>query len=177
MPVADGSAVRAQLGKILSSPVFVNSPRMSRFLRFVVETTLDGNSERIKEYVIAVDVFEKAEDYDPQADSTVRTEASKLRSRLARYYDSEGRDDLIGITIPKGSYVPQFEQRNNGTPPPTSSATSVTAIPKAFPWLRTSAIVLATGFVVAAGLIWRSRSSPSIVPRAVPLTSYPELEE
>src|SRR5215831_14152099 len=112
MPVADDAAVRAQLGKILSSPVFVNSPRMSRFLRFVVETTLDGNGERIKEYVIAIEVFEKADDYDPQADSTVRTEASKLRSRLARYYETEGRDDLIAITIPR---VPTFHSSNNVT--------------------------------------------------------------
>jgi len=138
MPVADGSAVRAQLGKILSSSVFVNSPRMRRFLRFVVETTLDGNGERIKEYVIAIEVFEKTDDYDPQADSTVRTEASKLRSRLTHYYDTEGRDDPIGITIPKGSYVPQFEQRNNRTPRP-SPAMSATATPKAeLRWLRVS---------------------------------------
>src|SRR5215831_10398583 len=151
MPVADGSAVRAQLGKILSSSVFVNSPRMSRFLRFVVETTLGGNGERIKEYVIAIEVFEKADDYDPQADSTVRTEASKLRSRLARYYNTEGRGDPIGITIPKGSYVAQFEKRNDRTPPP-SPATSATATPKAeFQWLRASGIVLATALTLAAG--------------------------
>src|SRR5690349_24744483 len=116
MPVADDAAVRAQLGKILSSPVFVNSPRMSRFLRYVVETTLDGKSESIKEYVIAVEVFEKAEDYDPQADSTVRTEASKLRSRLARYYETEGREDPVVITIAKGSYVPKCADRRHGTP-------------------------------------------------------------
>src|SRR5215469_17751925 len=124
MPVADGSAVRAQLGRILASSVFVNSPRMSRFLRFVVETSLDGNGESIKEYVIATEVFEKAEDYDPQADSTVRTEAGKLRSRLARYYETEGREDLLVITIPKGSYLPKFEERNHlplATPPVTSA--------------------------------------------------------
>src|SRR5215475_4148371 len=114
MPVADDAAVRAQLGKILSGSVFINSPRMSRFLRFVVETTLDGNGERIKEYVIAIEVFEKADAYDPQADSTVRTEATKLRSRLARYYDAEGREDPVVITIPKGSYVPKFADRSNG---------------------------------------------------------------
>src|SRR6516164_8697684 len=165
MPVADEAAVRAQLGKILSSPVFVNSPRMSRFLRFVVETTLNGKSESIKEYVIAIEVFEKSGDYDPQTDSTVRTEASKLRSRLTRYYETEGRNDLIAITIPKGSYVPQFEQCNNRTPPP-SPATSATATPKAeFRWLRASAIVLATALALAAGLIWRSRSSPAAAPR------------
>src|SRR5215831_19287425 len=136
MPVADDAAVRAQLGKILSSPVFVNSPRMSRFLRFVVETTLDGNGERIKEYVIAIDVFEKDEDYDPQADSTVRTEASKLRSRLARYYETEGRDDPIGITIPKGSYLPQFEQRNHRTLPPSPAASATPTLKLEFRWLR-----------------------------------------
>src|SRR4051812_31841422 len=107
MPAADHSGVREQLGKILSSPTFLGSPRMSRFLRFVVETTLDGNEDRIKEYVVAVDVFDKGDDYDPQADSTVRTEASKLRSRLSRYYDTEGRNDPVVITIPKGSYVPK----------------------------------------------------------------------
>jgi hypothetical protein len=62
---------RAELDKVLSSPLFVNSPRMSRFLRFVVETTLDGNGARIKEYVVATEVFDKGVDYDPQADSTV----------------------------------------------------------------------------------------------------------
>jgi Tol biopolymer transport system component len=176
MPVADSSVVRAQLGKILASPVFANSPRMSRFLRFVVETTLDGNGERIKEYVIAIEVFEKADDYDPQADSTVRTEASKLRSRLARYYDTVGRDDPIGITIPKGSYVPKFEERNNRTPLP-SPPTSITATPKAeLRWLRASAIVLAIALAVAAGWILRPRSSPAPAPRSIPLTSYPGLE-
>src|SRR5215475_11242888 len=99
MPVADAAAVRAELGKILSSPVFANSPRMSRFLRFVVEVTLDGKSESIKEYVIAIEVFEKAEDFDPQADSTVRTEASKLRARLTRYYETEGNGATVTIRI------------------------------------------------------------------------------
>src|SRR5215471_10321692 len=139
MPVADDAAVRAQLAKILSSPVFVNSPRMSRFLRFVVETALDGKSESIKEYVIAIEVFEKAADYDPQADSTVRTEASKLRSRLARYYETEGREDPVVITIPKGSYLPQFEQRNSGALAASHAASAPTAPQTAFPWVKASA--------------------------------------
>src|SRR6516225_2621721 len=117
MPVADGSAVRAQLGKILSSSVFANSPRMSRFLRFIVETTLEGNGERIKEYVIAIEVFEKADDYDPQADSTVRTEASKLPSKPAPYYAIESRDAPNRISTTHASYFQQLEERNNRPPP------------------------------------------------------------
>src|SRR4051794_5689294 len=109
---------------------------MSRFLRFVVETTLDGKSESIKEYVIAIEVFEKAEDYDPQTDSTVRTEASKLRSRLARYYETEGREDPVVITIAKGSYVPQFEDRNRGTPATTPVTSGPVAPRTTLPWLK-----------------------------------------
>jgi Tol biopolymer transport system component len=175
MPVADGSAVRAQLGKILSSSVFANSPRMSRFLKFVVETTLEGNGERIKEYVVAVEVFDKPEDYDPQTDSTVRTEASKLRSRLARYYETEGNDDPVRITIPKGSYVPQCEERNSK--PITSPVINATVTPRTFPWLKASALVLIAGLVATVGLIWRSRSSDSSAPKLLPLTSYSGLEE
>ena len=165
------------MSKILSSPVFTNSPRMSRFLRFVVETALEGHGERIKEYVVAIEVFEKADDYDPQADSTVRTEASKLRSRLTRYYDTEGRDDAVVIAIPKGSYVPQFEDRNDRAAA-TCLGPSAPATPQApFPWLKASAILVIAGLAVAGGFMWRARSLALPVPRLVPLTSYPELEE
>ena len=83
MPAPETVKVRQELERILASAVFANSPRMSRFLKFVVEETLNGRL--IKEYIVAVEVFDKGEDYDPKADSTVRTEASKLRSRLGRY--------------------------------------------------------------------------------------------
>jgi Tol biopolymer transport system component len=177
MPVTDGSAVRVQLDKILSSSAFASSPRMSRFLRFVVETALDRKSESIKEYVIAIEVFEKAEDYDPQVDSTVRTEASKLRLRLARYYETEGREDLLVVTIPKGSYVPRFENRNHGTPANSPVTSAPTATQTKFPWLKTSAMVLAAGLAVAGWISWLFRSSVSPVPRLIPLTSYAGLEE
>ena len=118
MPARDTSAVRNELDRILVSPVFARSPRMSRFLRFVVEEALAGNGDRIKEYVIALEVFEKRDDYDPQADSTVRTEASKLRARLNRYYETEGREDPVVITIPKGTYVPMFGGPQEEAPRP-----------------------------------------------------------
>src|SRR5215510_6707190 len=176
MLAADHSRVRAQLGKILSSALFVNSPRMSRFLKFVVEMALEGNGEKIKEYVVAIEVFEKADDYDPQVDSTVRTEASKLRSRLTRYYATDGRDDPLVITIPKGSYVPKFEGRSNGAPviPPVVSAPGTSR--SRFLWLAISAILVTVALMVGRGFIWRSRLSHMPAPRLVPLTSNPELE-
>src|SRR6185295_18209677 len=159
MLVADHSGIRAELGKVLSSTLFANSPRMSRFLQFVVETALDGNGDRIKEYVIAIEVFAKPADYDPQADSTVRTEAGKLRARLARYYDGDGREDPVVITIPRGAYVPQFQIRNPAlipTSPP--SAPAAPPLP-GFRW-TTALVILATAALAVAGiLLWRSRSS------------------
>src|SRR5215470_15105471 len=96
----DASSVRSELSKILSSPVFASSPRMSRFLTYIVEETLAGNGDRLKEYSIAIEVFDKRPDYDPHADSTVRTEASKLRARLDRYYQIEGQGHTLVISIP-----------------------------------------------------------------------------
>ena len=105
------TAIRTQLTKVLSSPSFASSPRMSRFLKYVVETTLEGKRALIKEYVIALEVFDKSDAYDPREDSTVRTDASKLRARLSRYYENEGHGDPVIISIPKGGYVPAFQSQ------------------------------------------------------------------
>jgi adenylate cyclase len=107
--MVEASTIRDELNRVLSSPVFANAPRMRRFLTFVVEETLAGNGDQIKEYVIALEVFERDQNYDPHADSTVRTEASKLRARLDRYYRTVGQADPVVISIPKGTYIPVFD--------------------------------------------------------------------
>ena len=73
-----------------------------------MEETLEGRAGEIKEYVIGVAVYRKR-DFDPRIDSTVRVEASRLRRRLAKYYDDEGKHDAIIISVPKGGYVPIIE--------------------------------------------------------------------
>lgn len=60
-------AIREELSRVLASPSFARSPRMSRFLSFVVEETLSGRAAQIKEYVIALEVCDKQTDYDPRA--------------------------------------------------------------------------------------------------------------
>jgi hypothetical protein len=84
---------------------------MSRFLRFVVEETAAGRSAGLKEYVVALRVFDKAESFDPAVDPAVRVEASKLRAKLARYQETEGRHDPLVIEIPKGHYAAKFSAR------------------------------------------------------------------
>jgi serine/threonine-protein kinase len=100
------TAVAAQLEKILASATFVRSKRLGRFLRFTVEQCLDGRQNALKEYLVGVEVFNKMESFDPRIDSIVRVEARRLRSKLERYYQTEGREDDVVIQFRKGSYVP-----------------------------------------------------------------------
>lgn len=106
----DQDAVLNQLERILADRRFVSADRNANFLRYVVMRTLDGKAEEIKEIVIATELYGRSSSYDPKIDSIVRVEATRLRTKLRDYYEQEGRLDPIGITIPKGAYVPQFKK-------------------------------------------------------------------
>lgn len=103
-------AVRAQLERILAAPAFA-SGRHPRFLRYVVERTLAGEADQLKEYVLGLEVFDRSDGYDPRLDSIVRVEARRLRAKLEEYYAGPGADDPVVIDIPRGSYVPVFTSR------------------------------------------------------------------
>ena len=68
-------AIRAALEQVLASTEFRASRRCQEFLRFVVDTTLAGNAQMLKERTIGVEVFGRAAAYDPGNDSTVRVKA------------------------------------------------------------------------------------------------------
>ncbi len=103
--------VQEQLERILTSPVFSKSDRMSRFLRFIVERALAGQADDLKEYTIALEVFDKGEAFDPRIDPTVRSEARRLRSKLNEYYENAPEGDPVVIDLPKGAYAPLFRAR------------------------------------------------------------------
>lgn len=105
--------VRKQLDRVLRSHGFAGTVKLQGFLRYVVEQTLAGRTGEIKESVIGLEVYNKSATYDPRYDSTVRAEAAKLRSRLDHYYDHDGENDPIRISVPKGSYIPHFEWRDS----------------------------------------------------------------
>ena len=100
----------------MASGAFPASARRRKLLEYVVEQTLAGRGDRLKAYDLAVCVLGRDAGFDPQGDPIVRIEASRLRRDLEHYYLTDGRDDPIRITIPKGHYVPAFEVRER--PPP-----------------------------------------------------------
>ena len=93
---------------MLASKVFSLSKRQSAFLDYVVNAALEGGADRLKEFALGIEVFEKDESFDPGTDSIVRVEASRLRAKLREYYAGEGAGDPVRIDIPKGHYVPVF---------------------------------------------------------------------
>lgn len=93
---------------MLGSREFASRPVLSKFLSFVVEKALSGQTHEIKEYTVAIEVFGRGENFDGLKDSIVRMQAGRLRRALERYYESLGSDHSVRIEIPKGGYAPIF---------------------------------------------------------------------
>jgi hypothetical protein len=111
----NASEVRTALEAILESQAFAKVERPARFLKFLVEMALLGETDRLKETVLGVEIFGRPPDWDPRLDAIVRQEASRLRKRLARYYDSAANHQLVRIDVPVGTYVPQFNRRETSS--------------------------------------------------------------
>ncbi len=104
---------REELHRVLGSKYFSNSPKKTGFLEFVSEQTFAGNGEKLNEYLIGVEVYERGVDFNPQKDPIVRVQAHEIRRLLKKYYEEEGNGRLIRIELPSGHYVPIFT-RNLG---------------------------------------------------------------
>ena len=100
--------IRAQLKRILKSDMFIRSRKLTGFLTYLVEETLAGRADRLKGYSIGIEVFGKDPSFNPDRDTLVRVQASRLRRLLTRYYQDIAPDDPIVLRIPKGNYTPQF---------------------------------------------------------------------
>jgi TolB-like protein len=119
-PPFSDALINEQLQRIFTNPGFSVSDILKRFLQYIVQETLAGRSNMIKEYTIGVNVLNKPADFKPQHDAIVRIHAGRLRRALNKYYKESGSEDVIEISIPKGSYVPAFDIKENGFSRPES---------------------------------------------------------
>ncbi len=111
--------IRAQLELLVRDDVFRSSKRSVAFLKYVVEQTLNGSADQIKERTIGVEVFGRDPSYDTNLDHIVRTAATELRKRLASYYVDEKHRAELRMDLVPGSYIPRFS-----LPGPTTHSTS-----------------------------------------------------
>jgi tetratricopeptide (TPR) repeat protein len=104
-------AVASALDRIIQSKVLEEAPRLRALLEFIVTRSLCGNTADLKETVLAAEIFEKAPDFDPRLDATVRVAINRLRAKLKSYYGTEGAEESILIEVPEGHYLPRFSVR------------------------------------------------------------------
>jgi len=175
LPAAEISAesIRAALEKILASPGFANAERISRFLRYTVEETLNGQTDKLKESLLGIDVFGRKPSYDPRVDAVVRTEAVKLRARLRDYYESEGREDQVVIDLPKGGYIPAFRHREK--PSPEAPPPVIAEPPRRHEWKPAAATVLVVAILAASVYLIskRTRSAGASSPQLASIAVLP----
>jgi hypothetical protein len=114
VPGLSAEMVRAQLERLVHDEIFRSSRRSVAFLRYVVEQTLNGSADQIKERAIGAEVFERDPSYDTNLDHIVRTAATELRKRLITYYADDRRRAELRIGLVPGSYIPRFSLPDHG---------------------------------------------------------------
>jgi serine/threonine-protein kinase len=110
----NAQAFALALEKLRNSEAFKGSGRALGLLGFLVERTLAGDP--LKEFTVGAEGLGRGAKFDPRFDSIVRVEVSRLRSRLAMYYATEGAGDAVRIIVPKGTYVPRIERHEAPRP-------------------------------------------------------------
>src|SRR5579863_1583415 len=108
--VLEVDAARAQIERIFQSKAFRSSDVLRHLLSYLVDASLAGTADELKEYTVAVDALGKPSSYDPRQESAVRMQVGRLRQRLAEYYRTEGVDDPIVVDLPKGGFRVVFER-------------------------------------------------------------------
>jgi hypothetical protein len=116
------------LNRVLSSHEFRSSKRSQEFLRYVVENTLSGHADMLKERTIGIEVFGRTTSYDPSDDATVRVKAGEVRKRLGLYYSDQGAHDPVRIELPTGTYVPEFHAVHAAVPAAPASLAEPTPV-------------------------------------------------
>src|ERR1039457_583950 len=100
--------VRHHLNEILASPPFAGSKRAQDFLQLIVEHTLEGQIDSLRERMIGAEMFGRPVDYDTGNDPVVRGTAGEVRRKLAQFYSETKEKHAIRIELPSGHYVPKF---------------------------------------------------------------------
>ncbi|HVZ19285.1 MAG TPA: hypothetical protein VG897_19350 [Terriglobales bacterium] len=181
----DRTAVLQQLDRLLQNPHFHKSKRFPVFLKFVVNETLAGRAENLKERTLGIEVFGRDPDYDTTEDPIVRVTAGEIRKRIAQYYQDPGHEHELRLMLPSGSYAPQFfpaelsgpaidQQPDHLEVADSPARTSAVPHQRAIP-ISKLIIAFAVLAVVAGGIaLWRYLSPSAIDQFWAPFVKSPD---
>ena len=165
------SAIREQMARLVANPHFSQSRRFPPFLRYVIEKTLSGQEDALKERTLGVEIFGRRPDYDTASDPIVRVTAGEIRKRIAQYYQDPGHEHELRIALPAGSYIPQFHwpSATKEEVSAHSAAIEETALPELSTeasetrsrhhFWRTFTAVIVTVALLSGGSYWLWRSA------------------
>jgi hypothetical protein len=160
-------SIRSQIDRVLSSNTFRACGSLRRLLEYLVDCAIAGDTQDLKEYRIGVEGLGKEASYDPRVDPSVRVQVGRLRARLAEYYLTEGKDDPVVITVPRGAFAVCFEPNKSVIQPaPLVSEPAATAVPQStrrVPSTLTAVVASASVCIVilAIFVLYRDRSPSS----------------
>lgn len=174
--ISNASEIHPELERILESRMLRESQQLRHLLRYIVEETIEGRKDGLKEYILGRQVFHRPPDYDPRNDAIVRVQASLLRKRLAAYYEDPGRESKLRIELPRGGYVPRFVEVDNDPPVPAQAELPVDRGNRRWPLLVAGVIIGAalTGLsllliglpgqpqALACPALWRAYLEPGV---------------
>jgi hypothetical protein len=179
-------AIRAELNRLLDSPAFRTSKRCREFLAYIVEHTVQGPSETLKERSIGMELFQLPPDFDTGQHTIVRVTASEVRKKLAQHYLAEnGSYHAVRIDLPPGSYSAEFKWAapsgektvHAATPPnrnehgkpaesewravPVAHASQQADVPERLSWLTRTVIACLAAVFVSSAVFFLWRGSPA----------------
>jgi tetratricopeptide (TPR) repeat protein len=169
----DAALVEQQLAALVAWPDIARSPQLVAFLRYIVAARLEGRQEQVKAYAVAVDVFGRPTDFDPQQDPIVRVQARRLRALLARYYNEVAPDAPLHITLPTGRYIPEFQlsAEQPVVPPPARAPRRAFYMGRRH-WALAGLIALVFAF---AGALWATIGPQRQGQSPVPVAAVPAM--
>jgi hypothetical protein len=178
--VLEVEAARAQVERIFQSKTFRSSDVLRHLLSYLVDASLAGTADELKEYTVAVDALGKPSSYDPRQESAVRMQVGRLRQKLVEYYRTEGIDDPIIVDLPKGGFRVLFEPRKTPFEELPIAETIAEELPPSG-WRRREmvlAVALVAALVSTAFFAWRAFSTVPVARTLEPVVPWtPEIQQ
>lgn len=168
---------REELRRVLQSRQFAAAPKRARFLEFVCEQAFLGNGDKLNEFLIGVEVYDRGSEFNPQRDPIVRVQAHEIRRCLRKYYEDTGAANTLRIDLPAGHYVPVFSRSPSDAEEPPAPSPAAADAPSRLPGRLHLAITLALGCAcVALGvlLVVSLQRNRSVTPLHSSPASLPE---
>lgn len=163
---------RELAARIIASRHFARASQLKEFLLFIVERAVQDDPAPINEVEIGKCVLRRNQpDFDPNTDNIVRVQARHLRRKLDEYFNAEGRDEPVVLTVPTGGYAARFEPR---TSPPAAAS----PVKRRAPALsrRAGVAILVVLLAAAGGVALRAvRQNRSAAPPPAAVTAAPDI--